>query len=111
MAGSRPRACGRWIGRSPCASPIPLSAPRQSGAGFISERYVQQLLEGAGSSFSAYLRDLRLKRARELLADPLTGRSRIGDIALMTGFNDLSHFNRMFRLKFGETPTDARRRR
>jgi AraC-like DNA-binding protein len=77
----------------------------------LSERYVQQLLEGAGSSFSAYLRDLRLKRARELLADPLTGRSRIGDIALMTGFNDLSHFNRMFRLKFGETPTDARRRR
>jgi AraC-like DNA-binding protein len=77
----------------------------------LSERYVQRLLEGAGLSFSAYLRDLRLKRARELLGDPLMGRSPIGDIALMAGFNDLSHFNRMFRLKFGETPSDARRRR
>ena len=77
----------------------------------LSERYVQQLLEGAGLSFSAYLRDLRLKRARELLRDPLARELRIGDVALMAGFNDLSHFNRAFRLKFGETPTEARRGR
>ena len=75
----------------------------------LSERYVQQLLEGAGLSFSAYVRELRLKRARQLLRDPLARELRIGDIAAMAGFDDLSHFNRMFRLQFGERPTDARR--
>jgi AraC-like DNA-binding protein len=77
----------------------------------LSERYVQQLLEGAGLSFSSYVRLLRLKLARQLLSDPLTRERRIGDIAAMAGFNDLSHFNRMFRLQFGGTPTDARRPR
>ncbi len=75
----------------------------------LSERYVQQLLEGAGFSFSAYVRELRLKRARQLLRDPLARELRIADIAAMAGSDDLSHFNRAFRLRFGERPTDARR--
>jgi AraC-like DNA-binding protein len=77
----------------------------------LSERYVQQLLEGAGFSFSAYVRELRLKRARQLLRDPLARELCIGEIAAMAGFDDLSHFNRAFRLQFGETPSDARRAR
>jgi AraC-like DNA-binding protein len=76
----------------------------------LSERYVQQLLEGAGLSFSSHVRSLRLKRARDSLHDPLTRHLRIAEIAAMAGFNDLSHFNHMFRLAFGETPSDARRR-
>jgi transcriptional regulator GlxA family with amidase domain len=72
---------------------------------------VQQLLEGAGLSFSTFVRVSRLKRARRLLRDPLSSHLRIVDIAMMTGFGDLSHFNRAFRLQFGETPTDARRAR
>jgi AraC-like DNA-binding protein len=75
----------------------------------LSERYVQQLLEGAGLSFSTHVRVSRLKRARQLLRDPLSSHLRVSDIAAMTGFGDLSHFNRAFRLQFGETPTDARR--
>jgi len=75
----------------------------------LSDRYVHLLLEGAGLSFSAYVRALRLKRARQLLRDPLTRELRIGDIAAMAGFSDLSHFNRAFRSQFGERPTDARR--
>ncbi|HEX9168918.1 MAG TPA: AraC family transcriptional regulator [Roseiarcus sp.] len=77
----------------------------------LSERYVQQLLEGAGESFSLYVREMRLRRARQLLGDSLTAHLRIADIAAMAGFNDLSHFNRMFRSYFGETPSDARRAR
>ena len=75
----------------------------------LSERYVQHLLEGAGLSFSAYVRALRLKRAHQLLRDPMTRHLRIGDVAMTAGFSDLSHFNRMFRLQFGERPTDTRR--
>lgn len=77
----------------------------------LSERYVQQLLEGAGFSFSAYVRELRLKRAHQMLRDPLTRHLRVGDIAAMAGFSDLSHINHTFRRRFGESPTDARRRR
>ncbi len=74
----------------------------------LSERYIQQLLEGAGYSFSSYVREQRLKRARQLLRDRLTSHLRVSDIASMAGFNDLSHFNRAFRSYFGETPSDAR---
>jgi AraC-like DNA-binding protein len=75
----------------------------------VSGRYVQQLLEGVGYSFSAYMRELRLERARQVLRDPLARHRRISDISEMAGFSDLSHFNRAFRTRCGETPTDARR--
>ncbi len=77
----------------------------------LSERYVQQLLEGAGHSVSRYVRESRLKCARQLLRDPLCSRLRVSDIAAMAGFNDLSHFNRSFRSYYGETPNDVRRAR
>jgi AraC-like DNA-binding protein len=76
----------------------------------ISARYVQQIVDGAGFSFSGHVTDLRLDRARRLLADPRFSHLRIGDICGMAGFNSLSHFNRRFRARFCETPTRARRR-
>ena len=30
------------------------------------------------------------------------------DIAFAAGFGDVSHFNRMFRRRFGDTPSDVR---
>jgi AraC-like DNA-binding protein len=30
------------------------------------------------------------------------------DVALAVGFNDVSHFNRMFRRRFGDTPSGVR---
>jgi AraC-like DNA-binding protein len=75
----------------------------------ISERYVQQLLEGAGFSFSAYVRELRLERALQMLRDPRFAGKRISDICELSGFGDLSYFNRAFRARFAQTPKDARR--
>ena len=77
----------------------------------VSGRYVQRLMEGAGTSFSAHVRDLRLDQARRLLRDPLMAHKRIIDICEMAGFNDLSHFNRAFRARFGHTPKEERRGR
>jgi Helix-turn-helix domain len=74
-----------------------------------SERYVQQLLEGAGFSFSAYVRELRLERALQMLSDPRFAGKRISDICELSGFGDLSYFNRAFRARFAQTPKDARR--
>jgi AraC-like DNA-binding protein len=74
----------------------------------VSPRYMQRLFETSGASFTARVQELRLQRASVLLAqsDP----RRIADIALEVGFADVSHFNRLFRARFGETPTAARGR-
>jgi AraC-like DNA-binding protein len=109
IKAARLQAVIRDIGRS--LGEPDLSAASVGRRLHLSERYVQQLLEGAGKSFSAYVREMRLKRARRLLSDPLIAHLRIADIAAMAGFNDLSHFNRVFRSHFGQTPSDSRRAR
>ena len=58
-------------------------------------------------SFTAHVTELRLQRAFALLAANYC-KSRILDIASQTGFSDISHFNRLFRSRFGGTPSDVR---
>jgi AraC-like DNA-binding protein len=72
----------------------------------ISPRYLQRLLEISGAPFTARLIELRLQRAFALLGEP--GPGRISDIALEAGFSDISHFNRLFRARFGDTPGGVR---
>jgi len=72
----------------------------------ISPRYLQRLLETSGTPFTARLTELRLQRAFALLSEP--GSRRISDIALEVGFSDISHFNRLFRARFGDTPRGVR---
>jgi AraC-like DNA-binding protein len=79
-----------------------------AGALGLSRRYVQKLLEGTGKSFTEHLAERRLERAFELLTDPRHLHLAIIDIAFAAGFGDVSHFNRMFRRRFGETPSGVR---
>lgn len=88
-----------------------LSADRVGAALGLTGRYVQQLMEGTGRSFSQHVRQGRLDEARRLLADPGATAQKITDIALAVGFQDVSYFNREFRRRFGETPSGARRGR
>ncbi len=62
--------------------------------------------ENTGLSPAAYLNNLRLESAYELLK---TSFSQIKQIALKTGFTDISHFTRDFKTKYGLTPTEFRR--
>jgi AraC-like DNA-binding protein len=73
----------------------------------ISRRYLQRLLETAETSFTARVNELRLQRAFALLSEP--GTRRIAEIALEAGVSDISHFNRLFRARFGDTPGGVRR--
>jgi AraC-like DNA-binding protein len=75
----------------------------------ISPRYLQRLLEMSGMSFTAHVNELRLQKAFALLAAAGDAR-RISDIALEVGFSDISHFNRSFRSRFGDTPSGVRAR-
>jgi AraC-like DNA-binding protein len=74
----------------------------------ISPRYVQRLLETLGTSFTAYVTELRLQQALKLLTESQRGVLRIADVALEAGFSDVSYFNRLFRSRFGDTPSDVR---
>jgi AraC-like DNA-binding protein len=79
-----------------------------AGALGLSRRYVQQLLEETGKSFTEHLVERRLDRAFAMLTDRRCLHLAIIDIAFAAGFGDVSHFNRMFRRRFGETPSGAR---
>lgn len=74
----------------------------------VTPRYVHRLLETTGCSFAEHLLDRRLERAAALLRDPHRQGQKISDIAQETGFVDLSHFNRAFRRRFGDTPSGVR---
>jgi AraC-like DNA-binding protein len=74
----------------------------------VTPRHVQMLFESDGTTFSRFLLDQRLARAHRMLSNPLLVERTISTIAYEAGFGDLSHFNRAFRRRYGETPSDVR---
>jgi AraC-like DNA-binding protein len=74
----------------------------------ISPRYLQRLIASSGSSFTGYVNELRLQQALKLLTESGGRTQRISDIALQVGFSDVSHFNRLFRARFGDSPRNVR---
>ena len=81
-----------------------LTAGRIARAEGISERYLQKLFEQNGVSFSSYLRDRRLQRARTALIAPGGIRAPVADVAYRCGFSDAANFNRLFKERFGAPP-------
>ncbi len=74
----------------------------------ISARHIRRLFEGSGMTFTAYMREQRLLAALRMLNDRCNGQRPIGAIAFDAGFGDLSYFNRVFRQRFGATPSEIR---
>jgi AraC-like DNA-binding protein len=70
----------------------------------VAPRDVDILFETEEESFSQFVLGQRLLRARRMLMDPHFAGHSISAIAFDAGFNDLSHFNRAFRRRFGSTP-------
>lgn len=63
--------------------------------------------KAVGKTFSEFLCEFRIAQAEKMLAGSPS--LRISDIALMCGFNDTPHFNRMFRRYRGYAPGEVRR--
>jgi len=59
-----------------------------------------------GVHFSRYVSCVRVEKAKNLL---LNQNYRVSEIAFATGFQSLTHFNRLFKTIAGETPTEYRR--
>lgn len=74
----------------------------------ISSSYVRKLFAAEGAKFTAFVLEIRLAKVLEMLADPESRGHAISAIALKCGFNDISYFNRVFRKRFGCTPSDLR---
>ncbi|HLC09024.1 MAG TPA: AraC family transcriptional regulator [Methyloceanibacter sp.] len=74
----------------------------------LSPRYIQDLLQESGASFSERVLELRLQKARAMLASPRYGRAQVSQIAYACGFNQVPYFNRCFRRRFGAAPTEYR---
>ncbi len=68
----------------------------------ISASHLRQLFKReTGMPFGEYVREQRLKRARELLE---TTYMRVQEVGTEVGFYDQSYFNRLFKKKYGLTP-------
>jgi AraC-like DNA-binding protein len=85
-----------------------LSVQRVAAHYRLSPRYIHMLFEDEGTTFSTFVREQRLLRARTMLRSPRYAEHSISSISFAVGFSDLSHFNRSFRRSFGATPTEVR---
>ncbi|WP_249694363.1 AraC family transcriptional regulator [Stappia sp. WLB 29] len=74
----------------------------------ITPRYVARLFEQDGTTFTAFVLEQRLSRARSLLMDPNKSGQSISTLALASGFGDISYFNKRFRQRYSATPSDIR---
>ena len=87
-----------------------LSPETIATANGISVRYLSQLFRDEGTTACRWIWDQRLQRIARDLLDPTLARRSISEIALRQGFNDVSHFSRQFRKKFGVCARDYRAR-
>ena len=74
----------------------------------ISERYLRKLFQNKGHGVAEWIWMRRLERAREQLCNPRFAHRSITSIAYDWGFKDTGHFSRAFKMRFGETPREAR---
>lgn len=74
----------------------------------VTPRYVHKLFERDGTTFTRFVLQQRLDHAYRRLRNPQFLARSISSIAYDVGFGDLSYFNRVFRRRYGATPSDIR---
>jgi AraC-like DNA-binding protein len=85
-----------------------LSMPRAAAAIGISPRYASDLMAAEQTPFRTYVQMQRLERCKRDLSDPAQAARHVSDIAFAWGFNDLAHFSRIFKQRFGVSPREWR---
>ena len=69
---------------------------------FVNPSYLSRLFKSeTGMTFSKYLKELRMKKAAELLKE---SELKIGDVACCVGYNDVSYFIQTFKKQYSMTP-------
>lgn len=87
-----------------------LSPGTIAAAHHMSTRTLHRLFQHDGQTVTDWIRQCRLQRCRQDLADPLLRRDPIQDIAARWGFFNPAHFSRLFRGAYGVNPQEYRDR-
>jgi len=85
-----------------------LSISEAAAALGVSPRYVNDVLSEEGTSFQRFVLTERLAQCQRDLASPILAHRHVSEIAFAWGFNDVSHFGRVFRERYGLSPRDFR---
>jgi AraC-like DNA-binding protein len=83
------------------ASRFDLVPEHVAAAAGVSERYLRELFADEGESVARYIWTYRYEKCKAALSDPAQSHRAISDIAFGWGFNDMSHFSRLFRDRAG----------
>ncbi|MEP1593778.1 MAG: helix-turn-helix domain-containing protein, partial [Halieaceae bacterium] len=75
----------------------------------ISTRYLHMLFADSGESVSRFIQRLRLEACESAFREPAFDSYSVSEIAFRFGFNDASHFSRVFKQQYGETPARFRK--
>jgi len=76
--------------------------------GMSRSTFCREIKKQTGKSFSHLLQEIRISNACRML---ITTDNRISEISMDTGFNNLAHFNRVFRSLRECSPSEYRRRK
>ena len=75
---------------------------------FFSRNYISALFKkDTGTTISRYITEVRLCKAKQLLLGTSLS---ISEIALDTGYCDISHFSRVFKEEYGDSPLEYRKK-
>lgn len=76
------------------------------GVGLSNSKLTSLIKSQTSLSFKAFLNDLRMERAQQLLEET---DEQVLQIALNCGYNTVAHFNRLFKERVGKSPTAWRK--
>jgi AraC-like DNA-binding protein len=88
-----------------------LDIARIAAAVHVSAQHLQRLFRVSGVSLMRYVWSARLERAAHLLRVSSPRGSSVQEIAWQCGFTTAAHFSRLFRQRYGESPSDYRHSR
>lgn len=87
-----------------------LSPTMVARASHISTRKLHSLFRSYGTTVNLYIRSRRLEKCYLALSDSIDSGLTVAAIGARWGFTDASHFNRVFKQVYRETPGAVRRR-
>jgi AraC-like DNA-binding protein len=85
-----------------------LDPPRVAAALYVSLRQLYCAFEGTGVHVAGLIRSRRLERCFEDLGDPRLVSTTVAAIGVSNGFPDAAHFSRLFKARYGVSPSSLR---
>lgn len=85
-----------------------LTPTQVAAALHISTRYLHHLFDEGDETLARHIQNRRLEECAEALTDPAPRGRTVTEIALSHGFNNPSHFSRVFRARYNTTPREYR---